>query len=196
MTVVMRPRAGAPIPLDTPLWCGPASDAEVAMLTCVDDPVLDLGCGPGRLVTALAERGRAALGIDTSPTATALAGVDGATVLCRSIFDRLPGEGRWRTILLLDGNVGIGGDPERLLTRVASLLAAGGMVLVEVEPPGTSSRIDEARLEAHGWRGPWFPWAWVSADDLPAIASTASLRPVRWHRPDQRWVTALEAARQ
>ena len=43
----------------------------------------------------------------------------GATVLQRDIFGPLPGEGRWGTALLFDGNVGIGGDP------AASYAAAG-----------------------------------------------------------------------
>ena len=115
-------------------------------------------------------------------------------MLCRSIFERLPGEGRWRSVLLLDGNIGIGGDPVRLLTRIASLLAAGGVALVEVEPPGQPTRIGQALLETHHGPGPWFPWAWVSADDLHSIAAAADLQPVRWHRLDRRWIGALTAA--
>ena len=194
MTVVMHSGVGAPAPLDTSTWCAPASEAEVRLLESIDDPVLDVGCGPGRMVTALAERGIPALGIDASPAATALAGSAGATVLCRSIFERLPGEGRWRSVLLLDGNIGIGGDPVRLLTRIASLLAAGGVALVEVEPPGQPTRIGQALLETDHGPGPWFPWAWVSADDLHSIAAVADLQPVRWHRLDRRWIGALTAA--
>ena len=39
----------------------------------------------------------------------------GGPALRRSVFDPLPGEGRWGTALLLDGNIGIGGDPRALL---------------------------------------------------------------------------------
>jgi len=41
----------------------------------------------------------------------------------RSVFDALPAEGRWHTALLADGNVGIGGDPIRLLSRLRGLIA-------------------------------------------------------------------------
>ena len=75
-------------------------------------PVLDVGCGPGRLVLGLAQRGTVALGVDPAPAAVALARSRGAPVLQRSVFDPLPGQGRWRTVLLADGNIGIGGDPE------------------------------------------------------------------------------------
>ena len=39
---------------------------------------------------------------------------------------RPPGEGRWDTVLFIDGNVGIGGDPIALLRRVRQLLAPAG----------------------------------------------------------------------
>ena len=35
----------------------------------------------------------------------------GVNVLERSVFAGVPGQGRWRSVLLLDGNIGIGGDP-------------------------------------------------------------------------------------
>ena len=75
--------------------------------------MLDLGCGPGRLVVELARQGRQAAGVDTSRVAVRLARKAGATALCRSIFDPVPGEGGWDSVLLADGNIGIGGDPVR-----------------------------------------------------------------------------------
>src|SRR5204863_7462240 len=90
---------------------------EEARLAAMAAPVLDVGCGPGRLVVGLARRGAVALGVDPAPAAVALARGRGAAVLQRSVFDPLPGHGRWRTIVLADGNIGIGGDPVRLLRR-------------------------------------------------------------------------------
>src|SRR5207247_1691171 len=82
-----------------------------AILAAVDGPVIDLGCGPGRLVLSLARRRVPALGVDTSPSAVALARSRGAAALQRDLFGPLPGEGRWGTAPLFDGNVGIGGAP-------------------------------------------------------------------------------------
>ena len=62
----------------------------------------------------------------------------GVPALRRDVFDRVPGEGRWHTVLLADGNIGIGGDPVRLLQRVRTLLATGGRVVVELGAPGTA----------------------------------------------------------
>ena len=54
----------------------------------------------------------------------------------QSLFEPLPWEGRWATALVFDGNVGIGGDPVRLLARSREVIAVDGQILVEVEPPG------------------------------------------------------------
>ena len=92
-------------------WSAHATEAEIDLLSALHPPVLDLGCGPGRLVAALSARGTAVLGVDASPAAVDLTRATGGTALCRSVFDPLPGEGRWRSVLLVDGNVGIGGTP-------------------------------------------------------------------------------------
>ena len=51
------------------------------------------------------------LGVDISRTAVARVRQAGASALHRSVFDPLPGQGRWGTALLADGNIGIGGLP-------------------------------------------------------------------------------------
>jgi len=73
---------------------------------------LDVGSGPGRLTVALAERGVPVLGIDITPAAVQLARSSGALALHRDVFSTVPGTGRWARVLLADGNVGIGGDPD------------------------------------------------------------------------------------
>jgi hypothetical protein len=55
----------------------------------------------------------------------------GATAIHGDVFQPLPGEGLWRHILLADGNIGIGGDPDTLLARTRQLLAPGGTALIE-----------------------------------------------------------------
>src|SRR5205823_333854 len=78
-------------------------------------PVLDVGCGPGRHVLALARRGVLAVGVDVTPAAVRYARARGAPVFRGSVFAAVPGVGHWRTALLLDGNIGIGGRPVVLL---------------------------------------------------------------------------------
>lgn len=178
---------GRVIPLEVGRWHAPADPVEQALLATVDDAVLDVGCGPGRIVSALAVQGRVALGVDTSPAAVAATRQRGAAALRRSAFDPLPGEGRWGSVLLLDGNVGIGGDPLALLARCAGLLRRGGQLVAEVEPPGIAARALTVRLESGRSASRWFPWAQVGADDVAGLVTTAGLRPVGRSESDGRW---------
>ncbi|MFJ5120462.1 SAM-dependent methyltransferase [Kitasatospora sp. NPDC088548] len=113
---------GGRISLDIERWCAPAGGADHGLLLrCLHTsaPVLDLGCGPGRLVAALSALGVPALGVDVTGAAVDRTVGIGGAALCRSVFDRLPAEGRWGAALLADGNLGIGGDPDTLLRRCA-----------------------------------------------------------------------------
>ena len=101
----LRTAAGEVIALPVARWMGDPTPEETEVLARAVAPVLDVGCGPGRHVLALARRGLLVLGIDVAPYAVALAQSQGAPVLERSVFARLPGAGRWATVLLLDGNV-------------------------------------------------------------------------------------------
>ena len=83
----------------------------------------------------------------------------GACAIHRSVFDPLPGQGRWVTALLADGNIGIGGYPDELLRRCARLLAPGGRLLIEVERDDIDERMTAWLEHADGRRGPVFPWA-------------------------------------
>jgi SAM-dependent methyltransferase len=168
-------------------WFGDPSSEEASVLGRVKPPVLDVGCGPGRHVLALARRGMLALGVDAAPTAVDIARDRGAPVLERSVFDPLPGRGRWGSALLLDGNIGIGGDPDRLLRRIADLLAPGGCALVEVAEPDHASRSLAVRLECGNATSPWFSWAVVSASDIERVAETAGFGMNDLWREEGRW---------
>ncbi len=187
----LRAGDGTVVPLDLERWHHLPDADELALLDRVRPPVLDLGCGPGRHVVALGERGVPALGIDAAPSAVATARSRGALVLERSIFARIPGAGRWGTVLLLDGNIGIGGDAAALLHRSRSLLRADGHVLAELAPPGTPSRSLDVRLERHGVQGPVFPWAVLGVDDIDDTAASAGLRVDDLWRGGDRWFTQL-----
>jgi SAM-dependent methyltransferase len=180
--VVLRADDGTTLPLDPGRWHRQPTPEEERLLAAMAGPVLDVGCGPGRFVVGLGHRGTVALGVDPAPAAVALCRSKGAPVLQKSIFDPLPGQGRWRTVLLADGNVGIGGDPERLLRRCRDLMADDGTVVVEVDPPTSAAagwRPYRARLERGPACGPWFTWAVVGADAIAGLARAAGLRLLR-----------------
>ncbi|HEX4107335.1 MAG TPA: class I SAM-dependent methyltransferase [Solirubrobacteraceae bacterium] len=151
-------RDGRPLRVDLQRWLGAVTADEERLLDRARGPVLDVGCGPGRHLLALARRGVPALGLDLSSAAVQLARRRGAQAIEGSVFGPLPAVGGWGTVLLLDGNLGIGGDPGALLTRVRELLVAGGVALVELEP-GAGRGAFEARLEHRGRGSDWFAWA-------------------------------------
>ena len=191
--LVMRTRDGTPLPMDVDRWLGRAGPADRDLLERVEGPVLDIGCGPGRHVEALVQRGMVALGIDASPAAVRLARGRGVPVLERSVFDRIPGMGRWSTALILDGSIGIGGDPGALLGRLRQLVRRGGRVLAEVAAPGEPTRTAEVRLECDGQATAWFQWAVVGIDDLPGLAAATGLTTEQTWHDRGRWFGCLAA---
>jgi SAM-dependent methyltransferase len=191
----LESQAGERIPLPVQRWRRPPGEGDEFLLSRCTGPTLDIGCGPGRLTIALAQRGVAALGIDTSATAIRLTRRHGAIALHRNVFDRLPGEGRWRHVLLADGNIGIGGDPITLLRRTAQLIGDRGTALLELDAPGRGLRSEHVRLREHrddpGPRDSWFAWAWLGLDALEAVAGAAALRVRRTAECGGRWFAEL-----
>jgi len=173
--VTVRMSDGTVAPLALERYLGAADATDSLLLEKVSGPVLDVGCGPGRHLHALAGRGVFALGVDLSPVAVALARGRGAHAIVGSVFDELPGAGTWRTALLLDGNIGIGGTPLRLLQRVGSLLTDDGELLVELDPPELGSDSVHARLESPDSVSSWFPWARVACGEIGGVAADAGL---------------------
>jgi len=185
---------GEPLPLALERYVGPAIADDERALSRAVGPVLDIGCGPGRHVLALARRGMVAVGVDISPLAVRMARRRGAVVIEASIFGRLPGCGRWGSALLLDGNIGIGGRPAELLARVRTLLRATGVVLVELDPPGQPTRTLSVRLEAPTAVSAWFPWARLGISDIDDVALRGGFSVAdRWHA-GERWFAELTPA--
>ncbi|GGW24053.1 class I SAM-dependent DNA methyltransferase [Streptomyces xantholiticus] len=184
------------LPLDVERWCAEPDAADRTVLARSRGTVLDIGCGPGRLVAALAARGRTALGIDVSPEAVARTRGIGGSALRRSVFDPLPGEGSWSTALLIDGNIGIGGDPRALLSRVAQVVAPGGLLIAETAPLDVDERVRVRVFDGVAAQGTAFPWARVGAGALLRYGTGAgwSLRGT-WTVGTRRFVALGRGAR-
>jgi SAM-dependent methyltransferase len=191
----VRYSSGPAVTLDVSRWCGPLLPGDEGMLSRCAGPALDVGCGPGRLVRALAARGVPALGIDLEPAAVGLARARGASAVTCSVFAPVPRAGSWRVALLADVAVGIGGDPPALLRRVSSLLRSGGELVCELDPPGGGVVRVRARLEAEtGEVSSWFPWAHVAADAVAGPAAAAGLQVHERWSEEGRWFAVLSAA--
>jgi SAM-dependent methyltransferase len=189
--IALQSRAGNRIDLDPQRWHNAPCPADLALLARTRGTVLDIGCGPGRLVHALVLAGRVALGIDVSAAAVASARRRGAPAVRTSVFGPVPSAGQWGTALLLDGNIGIGGDAARLLRHTASLIAPAGLILVEVDSPSTVSEDVEVRVDLDGRVGSWFRWSRIAAGDMPALAQDAGLAVDEVWQHSGRWFAAL-----
>ncbi len=174
-------------------WLGDADASDAALLDHCHGPTLDVGCGPGRLVTALVARGVPACGIDVSAEAVRISRARGAAALRRDVFGRVPDAGSWRHVLLADGNIGIGGEVVMLLRRCAEVLAPGGTIVADVEGPGTGHVRETLRLEGPGGQGGALRWARVGADAVGLLAGTAGLRVHALEATADRYVAVMGA---
>jgi SAM-dependent methyltransferase len=173
-------------------WTGDHLAGDHTLLARCQGATLDIGCGPGRLAAALQARRVLALGIDISKEAVGLARARGAAVLQRDVFFPLPREGAWQHALLADGNIGIGGDPIRLLARCRELLAPTGTVLLDLQGTGAHLRTDRVRLRAGEVASDWFSWSSLPTGALPAIAAATGFSVQEVWRSAGRWQAELQ----
>lgn len=177
-------------PVELARFLAAADDADRSVLDRSVGAILDVGCGPGRMVRAAIVAGHLSLGVDVSDAAVAHAHAQGLPVLQRSVFDTIPREGEWGTALLLDGNIGIGGDPSALLTRCAQLVQRGGFVVVEAHSDPHRDRGFRATLIDHQDRSSLpFPWYEIGLNGLRRCTAAAGLRVIEnWSHAERTFV--------
>ncbi|MEH0111189.1 class I SAM-dependent methyltransferase [Tersicoccus sp. MR15.9] len=182
-----------PVTCDVRQWMAEPTPSDRSILDLVDGPILDVGCGPGRMLQAARDRALEAVGVDLNPEAAGLARSRGDRVLEQSVF--APIAGRWNGFLLIDGNIGIGGDPLQLLRRLRRLAHRGARLLVETDRQEHLEEHYQAVLCDEGGRcGEQFAWSRVGAHPLRRLARAADWTPVSEHRIDERTISVLSAS--
>lgn len=180
-----------PLPLGVETWRARADDTDRALLEHCAGPVIDVGCGPGRMAAELGRMGVHATGIDVAAEAVGMARTRGVVALLADVFAPLPAEGLWWTVLLADGNLGIGGHPARLLHRVFELLEAGGRVVADLAPSHVEPGRHRVTVETDGVHSEPFWWAFVAPTTIPRLAKQVGFATCEVHRAGERSYAAL-----
>ncbi|MFY1638121.1 class I SAM-dependent methyltransferase [Solwaraspora sp. WMMB335] len=159
---------------------------------------LDVGCGAGKHVAALHDRGVAAVGIDIAPLAVAAARHTGVRdVALMDAFRLGLRTGAFDCVMLYSNGLSIGGSVggvRRLLDELARVTRPGGRLLmtntdVTASPYEHDQAYQQANLVVgrprglvrmrcrYGDReGPWFDWLFVAPDDLPELTRRTAWR--------------------
>jgi SAM-dependent methyltransferase len=166
-------------------------DHEREAVSFASGRCLDTGCGAGRVLLELQERGLEAVGVDVSPLALEVCRRRGARDVRRlSIQDLDPSLGQFDTILMMGNNFGLFGTPSRarrLLRRFLDITTNQTRILAEVLDPYRTS--DPFHLEYHRrnrdagrlggqleirvrykvYRTEWFNYLFVSEPEMRSI---------------------------
>jgi SAM-dependent methyltransferase len=153
--------------------------------------VLDVGCGAGRVILHLQERGMEVSGLDVSPNAVEVCRRRGAKdVEVRSIASIHPSMGSFDTIVMFGSNFGLFGSwsrARRLLGRMYRMTSGDARVIASTRDPSRTDdegeiaymrrNRDRGRMSGQ-WRiriryrdlcTPWFDYLTVTRDELTGI---------------------------
>lgn len=177
------------------LYQGPESvfGYEARLFNQVKSPVLDLGCGPGRIATPLSQMGHTVVGIDISAealiTLQGLTGMNNIATAQMSINQPGFASESFSTIVAMGFNIGAAGNLAGLRTLFEQLrrccLRRGRFLLTSVDvskrwdyesyflvnvSKGRDKGQSRLRFRKGDMAKEWFDWIYVFPDDLHAIA--------------------------
>lgn len=122
---------------------------EQQLIGMASGSVLDLGAGAGRHCVHLQDVGHEVTAVDASPGAVEVCRARGIRDVRQADLRELTADRTWDTVLLMCGNLGLGGDwePTRdLLRRLARMTSADGLLIGDSVDP-TSDDPDDIAYE-------------------------------------------------
>jgi SAM-dependent methyltransferase len=114
-------------------------------LELAEGALLDLGAGAGRHSLHLQAMGHEVTAVDSSPGAVAVCRARGIRDVRLADLTRFRSRRRWRTLLLMCGNLGLAGDWEptrQLLRRLGAVTVPGGLLIGDSVDPGDPDDLD------------------------------------------------------
>lgn len=136
-------------------------------------PVLDLGCGAGRASLYLQARGFEVTAVDASPGAVEVCRRRGVSDVRLGDLNDPPADKRWASILLLCGNLGLGGSWDgnrRLLARLAELSSDDAVLIGDSVTPSGEPEIG-LRIRYRGQATPWWRQYNIPADRVGGLVA-------------------------
>jgi RimJ/RimL family protein N-acetyltransferase len=121
-------------------------------------PVLDLGAGAGRAALWFQDRGFDVTAVDNSPRAVRVCRDRGVADVRVADLNDPPGDRLWGAVLLLCGNLGLGGSysgVRALLTRLAELCAPGAILIGDTVEPRNAPKC-RLRIRYRDVATPWW----------------------------------------
>jgi malonyl-CoA O-methyltransferase len=144
--------------------------------------VLDAGCGSGRYLQALAERGARTIGMDLSEAMLARAR-EATTRITRADLRALPFDAMSIDLVVCGLALGDVAEIELALTEIARVLRPGGRVIYSVVHPAGESAGWSRTFESGG-RKLAIDGFWHSADRHRQACAAAEFTIEEWREPD------------
>jgi SAM-dependent methyltransferase len=157
-------------------------------------PVLDIGCGAGRVALYLQNRGHRVLAIDNSPLVVKVAKLRGVTTARVLAIDKIQSlRVRFGTIVLYGNNFGLLGGfrrARRLLAAMRGITTPDALIIAAAADPyktrdsvhlayhqrnrerGRMAGQIRLRIRYRQFRGCWFDYLFASQDEVRSIVET------------------------
>lgn len=141
-------------------------------------PVLDLGAGAGRAALYLQELGLPVTAVEASPGAAEVCRRRGVADVRSGDLNDPPADLPWAGVLLLGGNLGLGGSWEgsrRLLAQLAGLASPGAVLVGDSVTPRGPARV-VLRIRYRDLVTPWWPQYNIPAGQVTALVDDTGWR--------------------